>query len=612
MVPNWVNSFAQDLSLLITTQAEETSMNKMKTMKFLVLASIVTLFSTVQATAAKRYFVVYKSQQGFKMMDNYMKLESSTKAFKVNHNLKNIHSMVINTDNADIIAKLKTHPEVESVVEDLLIPAPKPMNGFKVSGQTSVNTIHPLNANANPDNFQQTEGTPWGITAVKAPGAWGLSDAGSKTRVLVIDTGIDKNHIALSNNFEQAKNFTADASGKVDPANIVDEVGHGTHCSGTIGGQYNDQTGFVGVAPKVKLLMGKVCTAKGCQLGDIAAAIDWGIDQKVDIMSMSLGGPGKIDTGNVLQDLLSNLLLDQMNKPLKASLANAEAAGIFVAAASGNSATVATATDPAKNPSIGYPAAADTVYAVGALNSKLEKTSFSQWGPTLDITAPGAGVLSTVPMQSARESQVYLMVDGQKMKVKSVSFGGTKEIAIPKMATLVYAGLGKPEDFTKSDFTGKFALISRGEIKFADKIKNAIAAKAIGAIIYNNADGLSQGAATEDGSEIDFAVVMIEKTEGEKLLSILQNGRVASAEVSTTKADYALFDGTSMATPHVAGVAALVISAYKMAHGGQTMAPAALRAMLSKTAFQLGPNTDNQYGAGIIQADAAVFAASKQ
>ena len=67
-----------------------------------------------------------------------------------------------------------------------------------------------------------------------------------------------------------------------------------------------------------------------------------------------------------------------------------------------------------------------------------------------------------------------------------------------------------------------------------------------------------------------------------------------------------------MATPHVAGVAALVISAYKMAHGGQTMAPAALRAMLSKTAFQLGPNTDNQYGAGIIQADAAVFAASKQ
>ena len=576
-----------------------------KTMKFLVLASVVALFSTAQAQTAKRYIVIYKSQQGYKLMDNYMKLESSHRAFGVSKSLKNIQMQVIKSSNVAAIEQLKNHPEIEAVVEEITWPAPQLASNFKVSA-TPTDLIHPLSVNANPDFFQQTDGTPWGIVAVRAPGAWGLSDAGSKSRVLIIDTGIDKNHEALSQQLESAKNFTAGTSGTVDPNNTTDEVGHGTHCSGTVLGQYNDQTGFVGVAPKAKLLMGKVCTAQGCQMGDIAAAVDWGIEQKVDVMSMSLGGPGS--TGNVLQDLL----IEYMSKPLKKALGKAETAGIFIAAASGNSATEATATAPAANPKIGYPAKTATVYAVGALDSTLAKTSFSQWGPELDITAPGAGVLSSVPMQSGRDSQVFLMVDGQKNKIKSVSFGGTQEITIPKMGTLVYAGLGKPDDFAKVNVAGKFALIQRGEISFADKVKNAQAANATGVVVFNNVAGLSQGTLSADGkTEIDYAVVMIEQVEGEKLVASLKAGQLASAEVSTIKTNYSLFDGTSMATPHVAGVAALAISAYKIAHPGQTIKPAALRALLSKTANALGPNPDNKYGAGIIQADRAVLEASK-
>jgi subtilisin family serine protease len=582
-----------------------------KTMKFLVIASVVALFSTAQAQTAKRYIIIYKSETGFKQMDNYMKLESSNKAFGLSKSLKNIQMQVIKSSNAAAIEKLKTHPEIEAVVEEIVWPAPKLASHFKVSA-TPADIIHPLNANANPDAFMQTDGTPWGITAVHAPGAWGLSDAGSKSRVLVIDTGVDVNHEALSQQIEATKNFTAGATGTVDPKNIVDEVGHGTHCSGTVLGQYNDQTGFVGVAPKAKLLMGKVCTAQGCQLGDIAAAVDWGIEQKVDVMSMSLGGPGA--TGNFVQDLL----IEYMNQPLKAALAKAETAGIFIAAASGNSATEevpATPTTPAvpaANPKMGYPAKAPTVFAVGALDSTLKKTSFSQWGPELDITAPGAGVLSSVPMQSGRDSLVYLMVGGQKNKVKSVSFAGTKEITIPKMGSLVYAGLGKPEDFAKINVAGQFALIQRGEIAFADKVKNAQAANATGVIIFNNTAGLAQGTLSADGkTEIDFPVVMIEQVEGDKLVALLNAGQVASSEVSTIKTNYSLFDGTSMATPHVAGVAALVISAYKLNHGGKTLTPAEVRSFLSKTAVPLGPNKDNQYGAGLVQADKAVAAASK-
>ncbi len=585
----------------------------MRTMKFLILTVVFTLLTSGTAQA-KRYFVVYKSQQGFKMMDNYMKLESAAKAFGLTQSLKNVHAMVVSTDNPAVVEQLKKHPEIEAVVEEGFLPAPKPVNGFHAAISSRSLNAFPANANANPDSFIQTSGTPWGIIAVKAPGAWGLSDAGSQTRVLVLDTGIDKNHESLKYNIEQAKNFVTAAVGSApsDPNDVTDDIGHGTHVAGTIAGQYNDQTGFVGVAPKTKILMGKVCAASGCSMIDIAAGIDWGIEQKVDVINMSLGGPGAEKCKLLdLQCWAMNYVIEQMSKPIIQSLQSAETAGVFVVAAAGNSATEADGTNPAKNPAIGYPAAATTVLSVGALDSTLTKTSFSQWGPTLDISAPGAAVLSAVPMQMGRESLVYLMMNGQKNKIASVSFAGTKEIVNPKLGELVHAALGKPEDFKGKNFAGKFALIARGEIAFADKVKNAQAAHAAGVVIYNNAAGLAQGTITADGTEIDYPVVMIEKTVGENLVNLLRGGVVASTEISTVKTNYANFDGTSMASPHVAGVAALAISAYKLKHGGKTISPMALRDLLKRTAFPLGPNTDNKYGSGIVQATSAVAAAAK-
>ena len=66
-----------------------------------------------------------------------------------------------------------------------------------------------------------------------------------------------------------------------------------------------------------------------------------------------------------------------------------------------------------------------------------------------------------------------------------------------------------------------------------------------------------------------------------------------------------------MATPHVAGVAALVISAYKLSHAGQVPTPAVVRDLIKNTATPLAPNDKNQFGHGFVQADAAVTAAQK-
>ncbi|MGZ3726515.1 MAG: S8 family serine peptidase [Pseudobdellovibrio sp.] len=562
-----------------------------------LIASLLLLASFAQAK--DRYLVQFKSEQGFKAMEAYFTTTESA-APNMQKSLANLQILILKTKNVNLINSLKNHPEVESVEPERFFPAPKPVNGFKMAQRVQYfeRSFKPAQPSS-PDlsgvpNFQQGPSTPWGILAVHAGDAWALSGAGQNSRVMVLDTGIDAQHPAIAPNFEKGRNFTENSSGQTVDTDYADGEGHGTHCSGTILGAYNEATGFTGVAPKAKLLMGRVCGTDGCSNIAIVDGLNWAISEKVDVVSMSLGGP--VGTA-----------------PEKSAIAKAEKAGIVVVAASGNGADDPNyspnkndpkcGTNPMQGNSCGvsFPGAYPTVVSVGALNSSLVKTSFSQWGPELVITAPGAAVISSVPRGTGRDSKVEITIAGVKTLVNSAAFGGTELFTTPAVNTLVSVpGVGNPEDFAKVDVAGKFALVSRGQIKFADKVKNAIDAKAAGVIIYNNAAGLMQGSLSEDGTLINLPVVMVEQTEGQAIVAALQNGSAVSAAVSTLPADYASFDGTSMATPHVAGVVALIRSANKK------LTPAQVRAVLTSTAKPLAPNDTNQYGAGLVQADAAV------
>ena len=549
-------------------------------MKSYLLIAIVMMFAGL-ANAKNRYMITFKSAQGFSAMSDYLNLENSNVGFKVQRSLKNLNVIIVKANSAEVLAGLKNHPEVASIEAEVFYPSPKPIYGFKPARMIQTQAVKPQSWNAvvapqggETPILSAGPKTPWGILAVQAGAAWAESSAGANARVLVLDTGIDEGHQDIKANFEKGKNFSEDDSGVIDPLDYKDHEGHGTHTSGTIAASYNEATGFTGVAPKAKLLMGRVCAKIGCSNIAVSEGIDWGIQEKVDVISMSLGGP--------------------FGSPAEQqAVQNAENAGVVIVAASGNGG----------NNAVSFPAAFPTVVAVGAIDSTLKKTSFSQYGPELAVVAPGAAVVSTVPRGSGRESHVNLSIAGVKHAALSSAFSGTKLVPTPIENTLVFAGLGKPEDFAKINVQGKFALVSRGEIKFADKIKNAMDSKAVGIVIFNNAPGLMQGAVTQDGTEIDFPVVMIEQTEGQALVTALTNGSVASAEISTVAADYAMFDGTSMATPHVAGVVALIRSANKK------LTPAQVKALLKSTATPLGPNTANEYGAGLVQADKAVHAA---
>jgi serine protease len=541
------------------------------------LVAFVSLVLSSGAFAGSRYLVVMKSTQsfnsanvalshkvdgfnGFGFGSNFAKY-NSVKANVVN-SLEHINTLVLDADDAEI-TKLKNNDDVAFVEKEVFHPAPKPMKGFvSFSGKGKNVTTY---------GFNSKQGMPWGIGAVKAHEAWAASgNKGAGVRVLVLDTGIDAQHPSLKANFEKGQDFT----GQSDGSDFTDKVGHGTHCSGTIAG-VEDASGFSGVAPEAKLLMGRVCSEQGCSNISIAQGINWGIQENVDVISMSLGGIWSTPAE-------------------RTAVAAADAAGVTIVAASGNEGTS----------KVSYPAALPTVIAVGAVNNKLEKADFSQWGPELTIVAPGVDVISSVPLGTGRESEVFVTIGGQRTKVVSTTFQGAKELDTASDIELVDAGLGKPEDFAGKDFNGKYALINRGEIAFGDKVKNALAAHAVGAVIYNNAPGLIHGALTQDGSVLDIAVAMVEQTTGQALKAELTAGRPATVSITTLKTDYAHFDGTSMATPHVAGVTALVKAANK------SLKPSDVKNIFKKTAVPLkGPNDQNQLGSGLVNAEAAVKAA---
>lgn len=539
------------------------------------VAAFVSLVLSSGAFASGRYLVVMKSTQSYKNANTaFSRKVDGFKGFgfgsnfaqysnvKVNvvNSLEHINTLVLVADDAEI-AKLKNNSDVALIEKEVFHPAPKPMKGFvSFSKKGKFSTV----ANSG-------QGMPWGIAAVKAHEAWkASSNKGSGARVLVLDTGIDAEHPSLKANFEKGQDFT----GASDGSDFTDTVGHGTHCAGTIAG-IEDASGFTGVAPEAKILAGRVCSDAGCSNIAIAQGINWGIQENVDVISMSLGG--------------------MWSTPAERSaVAAADAAGVTIVAASGNSGT----------PMVSYPAALPTVIAVGAINNKLEKADFSQYGPELAIVAPGVDVLSTVPQGTGRESEVLVTMNGQRSKVASTTFQGAKELEKALDVELIDAGLGKPEDFAGKDLTGKYALISRGEIAFADKVKNAMAAKAAGVIIYNNAPGLIHGALTQDGTVLDIAVAMVEQTVGQALKAELTAGHQTLASITTLRTDFARFDGTSMATPHVAGVAALVKAANK------NLKPSEVKEIFKKTATPLtGTNAKNEWGSGLVNAEASVNAA---
>lgn len=535
----------------------------------------------LSAFSGERVIVIMKDQQSFRAAHQAYRSKGAF-AFrslglksgishidgKVESTLENLNALIVTAKDDAEIAKLEGNPSVAYVEKEIFHKAPQPVSGWISTAVPNSSNSSDMNTNGN-----QSLGlkTPWGIMAVKAPQAWVASNHGEGARVLVLDTGIDLRQPSLKANFEQGKDFTEEGDG--DGSDFTDNIGHGTHVSGTIAAA-TTEGGFTGVAPQAKLLMGRVCSGRGCSNVAVAEGINWGISNKVDVISMSLGG--------------------SVSTPAeKDAVAKAIRAGVIVVAASGNEGSN----------KVSYPAALQDVIAVGAVDENSKRAAFSQYGDELTIVAPGVNVISTVPLGTGREAQVSVLFGDAIETANSATFQGAREVLNGETNVLIDVGFGKTDDFSKKDVKGKFVLVSRGEISFSEKVKNAITAGATGVVIYNNAPGLVQGALTADGSTLPIAVFMIEREMGLKIFQALNSGIEVKANLKTLAVDFASYQGTSMATPHLAGVVALIKAANK------SLKPKQVREILIKTAIKLGPNLNNEYGAGLVDAEAAVKAA---
>lgn len=214
---------------------------------------------------------------------------------------------------------------------------------------------------------------------INAPAAWDLS-TGSGIRVAVLDTGCQLNHPDIgsgaSGKVKVWRNFS---SGKA--TDVADKNGHGTHTAGTVGARTNNGTGVAGAGFNCELAIGKVLGPKGGYDSWIAAGLNWSWQTaNAKVVNMSLGGPGSSST-------LQNAVDAAWNN------------GLVVVAAAGNESSSA--------PS--YPAAYTNCISVAATDSSANLASFSNFGSTVDLAAPGVSIASTY------KGSAYVLMSGTSM-----------------------------------------------------------------------------------------------------------------------------------------------------------------------------------------------------
>lgn len=228
----------------------------------------------------------------------------------------------------------------------------------------------------------------WALDALRAEGAWAASGSGAGVTVAIIDTGIDAGVTDLTAHVVPGTDLTGDgasADGRVDPH------GHGTHVAGIIGAITGDAHGVAGLAPAASLMPVRALNASGsAMMSTIAAGVVWAADHGASVINLSLGGTSNSST-------------------LATAIDYAREQGVTVVAAAGNDAAPCTAGAPTHcgNP-VFYPAANAGVIAVGAVDAELERTSFSEYGSFVDLTAPGWWILSTYPSALSASQRAWM------------------------------------------------------------------------------------------------------------------------------------------------------------------------------------------------------------
>jgi subtilisin family serine protease len=510
------------------------------------------LAGPASAAPAQRFIVAFKAGAADHANAAVIRARGNVK-----RKISGMNAMSVEMSAAAVDA-LRADPNITYVEEDVVrfIPELEMPAGATGDGGTD---LSPASNPASGKSYYLGQHVPYGIGMVQADQLPNAASLAGNRKICIIDSGYDRAHEDLNNNGAVTGEYDA-GTGWWN----TDENSHGTHVAGTIAAQNNSGIGVVGVLPsrQLRLHIVKVFGADGwAYSSELADAANKCAAAGANIINMSLSGPAPSTTEQAAFDALA-------------------ARGILSFAASSNAGTTAPR----------WPAGYASVVSVGALDSNKQWATFSNYNPKVELSAPGVNVVSTVPMNTATASELKVGA--------TIYYPGAMTFSprATRTAPLADFGLGTA---VNAAVAGKVCLIERGVVSFAIKVANCEASGGVGAVIYNivsptNTGGSFTGTLGAPGSTIPS--VTASAAEGAAMKA--QLGQLATV---TVRGDhYAAFNGTSMATPHVAAVAGLVWSYFPMCSAQN------IRNALAATAEDLGtPGRDDKFGYGMIRAKAA-------
>lgn len=367
-------------------------------------------------------------------------------------------------------------PDVEYAEPDYLIEPAQ----TKSADDTYYSRLYGL------DNTGQNGGT--ADADIDAPEAWGTTTGSSRTIVAVIDTGVDTNHPDLRGNIWKNTDEIPDNGRDDDNNGYVDDVNgwdfanedntvydpdpvsgkgdeHGTHVAGTIAAEGNNGRGITGVNWQASIMPLKFLGPRGGYTSDAVAAINYAVANGAKISNNSWGGGG-------------------YSQSLSDAIARADRSNHLFLAAAGNSGVN---TDNTKH----YPSSYtnSNVISVAATGSEDRLASFSNFGAnTVDLAAPGVGILSTLPgrnygsfngtsMATPHVAGVAALLKSQNpdlgdadLKAKIVQAVEKKDSLKGKMVTGGRLNAAGALGAQVSTFTEIGVSASRSTVKYGDKI----------------------------------------------------------------------------------------------------------------------------------------------
>jgi len=201
-------------------------------------------------------------------------------------------------------------------------------------------------------------GYQWEVKKVQGPAAWDITTGSPSVVIAVVDGGAWGGHPDLSGKVLTGYNTftgTSDAS---------DDNGHGTWVTGVAAAATNNGVGMAGMSWLSPVIPVKVCDSTGsCPYSNVAKGMTWAADHGAKVINLSLGGEGSCPA------------------TLQSAVDYAWDKGLVIVAASGNSGATVYA-----------PANCNNVVAVGATDSTDTRFSWSNYGPALDLVAPGTSL----------------------------------------------------------------------------------------------------------------------------------------------------------------------------------------------------------------------------